>query len=149
MAVLGATGVTGRRVVAYLASRAQETDSRWLAAGRDPDKVRRVLAEEGVHEADVLAADIADPESLGALAERSRVVLNLVGPYAPVGREVVAACVAAGAHYVDISGEMQFIRRVITEFDGAARTAGVKVVQPAGFESLPPDLLVRALAERA
>jgi short subunit dehydrogenase-like uncharacterized protein len=76
-------------------------------------------------------------------------VLNLVGPYAPVGREVVAACVEAGAHYADVSGEMQFIRRVITEFDEAARTAGVKVVQPAGFESLAPDLLVRALAERA
>ena len=148
VAVLGATGVTGRRVVAYLASRARETKSRWAAAGRDPDKVRRVLAEEGVHDAEVLSADIARPESLMALAERARVVLNLVGPYAPAGRNVVAACVNAGAHYVDLSGEMQFIRRVITEFDEAARAAGVKVVQPAGFESLPPDLLVRALAER-
>jgi len=44
---------------------------------------------------------------------------------------------------------MQFIRRVIAEFDEAARSAGVKVVQPAGFESLPPDLLIRAMAERA
>ena len=149
MAVLGATGVTGRRVAAYLASRAHETNSRWLAAGRDPDKVRRVLADEGVHEAEVVAVDIARPESLKALAERTRVVLNLVGPYAPAGRDVVAACVDAGAHYADISGEMQFIRRVITEFDEAAHTAGVKVVQPAGFESLPSDLLVRALAERA
>jgi short subunit dehydrogenase-like uncharacterized protein len=149
VALLGATGVTGRRVVAYLASRARETNSRWVAAGRDPHKVRRVIAEEGVHEAEVLATDIARPQSLKVLAERARVVLNLVGPYAPVGRDVVGACVAAGAHYVDISGEMQFIRRVINEFDQAARTAGVKVVQPAGFESLPPDLLVRAVAERA
>jgi len=97
----------------------------------------------------VLAVDIARPQSLKALAERARVVLNLVGPYAPAGREVVAACVEAGAHYADISGEMQFIRRGIREFDEAARTAGVKVVQPAGFESLPPDLLIRAMAERA
>jgi short subunit dehydrogenase-like uncharacterized protein len=149
VAVLGATGVTGRRVVAYLASRARETNSRWVAAGRDPEKVRRVLAQEGVHEPEVVVADIARPESLKALAERARVVLNLVGPYAPSGRDVVAACVEAGAHYADISGEMQFIRRVIKEFDEAARTAGVKVVQPAGFESLPPDLLVRAVAERA
>jgi short subunit dehydrogenase-like uncharacterized protein len=107
VAVLGASGVTGRRVVAYLASRAHETKSRWVAAGRDPDKVRRVLAEEGVNEAEVLAADLARPESIKALAERARVVLNLVGPYAPTGREVVAACVEAGAHYADISGEMR------------------------------------------
>jgi short subunit dehydrogenase-like uncharacterized protein len=68
------------------------------------DVVRRVLAEEGVHEAEVVAADIARPQSLRALAERARVALNVVGPYAPVGRAVVATCVAAGAHYVDISG---------------------------------------------
>ena len=61
MAVLGASGVTGRRVVAYLAARGRETGSRWVAAGRDPDKVRRVLAEEGVHDADILAADITRP----------------------------------------------------------------------------------------
>lgn len=149
VAVLGATGVTGRRVVAYLDSRAHETNSRWVAAGRDPDKVRRVLADEGVREAEVVTVDIGRPQSVKALAERARVVLNLVGPYAPGGGEVVAACVDAGAHYADLCGEMQFIRRVITEFDEAARTAGVKVVQPAGFESLPPDLLVRAVAERA
>ena len=149
VAVLGATGVTGRRVVAYLASRARNTNARWVAAGRDPDKVRRVLAEEGVHEAEVLTADIARAESVRALSERARVVLNLVGPYAPTGREVVAACVAAGAHYADLSGEMQFIRRVINEFDEVARAAGVKVVQPAGFESLPPDMLVRAVDERS
>jgi len=148
VAVLGATGVTGRRVAAYLASRARDTNSRWAAAGRDPEKVRRVLSEAGAHEAEVMTVDITRPQSLREMAERARVVLNLVGPYAPVGREVVAACVDAGAHYADISGEMQFIRRVITEFDDAARSAGVKVVQPAGFESLPPDLLVRALAEK-
>ena len=108
-----------------------------------------MLAEEGVHEAEVMSADIARPESLRELAERARVVLNLVGPYAPTGREVIAACVESGAHYADLSGEMQFIRRVITEFDAAARAAGVKIVQPAGFESLPPDLLLRTLAERA
>ena len=149
VAVLGATGVTGRRVAAYLAARTEGTDRRWVAAGRDPEKVRRVLAEEGAPDAEVLAVDIARPETLTDLAGRARVVLNMVGPYAPTGRSVVAACVAGGTHYADVSGEMQFIRRVIAEFDAAARSAGAKVVQPAGFESLPPDLLVRAVAERA
>lgn len=149
VAVLGATGVTGRRVAAYLGSRARETGLRWVAAGRDADKVRRVLAEEGVREAEIVVVDVARPQSLQALARRAKVVLNLVGPYAPTGREVVAACVDAGAHYADLSGEMQFVRRVIREFDEPARVAGVKVVQPVGFESVPPDLLVRAVAERA
>jgi short subunit dehydrogenase-like uncharacterized protein len=58
-----------------------------------------VLAEEGVRDAEVVAVDITRSESLRALAERARVVLNLVGPYAPGGRDVVAACIEVGAHH--------------------------------------------------
>ena len=46
-------------------------------------------------------------------------VLNLVGPYTLYGRPVVEACVAGGAHYADLSGEMPFVRRTIDEFDAA------------------------------
>ncbi len=144
--VFGATGVTGRRVVGYLASRGA---GRWAAAGRDLGKLERLLAEQGVAAPEVIRADLTRPESLVAMARRARVVLNLVGPYAPHGRPVVQACVEGGAHYVDLSGEMQFVRRTIDEFDGPAAAAGIKVVQPCGFESLPPDLAVRLAAETA
>jgi short subunit dehydrogenase-like uncharacterized protein len=77
------------------------------------------------------------------------VVLNLVGPYTHYGRPVIAACVAAGTHYVDLTGEMPFVRRVIDEFDAPAAEAGVKVVQVSGFESLPADLGVQLGAEAA
>ena len=46
--VFGATGVTGRRVAAYLAERAAETPLRWAAAGRDADRVSQVLSAIGV-----------------------------------------------------------------------------------------------------
>jgi short subunit dehydrogenase-like uncharacterized protein len=147
--VFGATGVTGRRVAAYLAQRAPQTGARWAAAGRDAAKVRRVLGDEGVPAPEVLVADVADPASLSAMAARARVVLNLVGPYTSYGRPVVDACVEAGAHYVDLTGELPFVREVIEQVHGRAVAAGVKVVQACGFESLPPDLAVVLAAREA
>lgn len=147
--VFGATGVTGRRVAAYLAERAGETELRWAAAARDAGKVAKVLGEIGVSAPETIEADVADPASLAAMAARARVVLNLVGPYTLYGRPVVEACVAGGAHYVDLTGELPFVRSIIEDFNGPASAAGVKIVQVCGFEALPPDLLIALAAERA
>jgi short subunit dehydrogenase-like uncharacterized protein len=147
--VFGATGVTGRRVAAYLSERAAETGLRWAAAARSTARLERLLEDIGASAPELIAADVADQSSLAAMARRTRVVLNLVGPYTLYGRPVVEACVAGGAHYADLTGEIPFVRRITAEFDEPAAAAGVKVVQVCGFEALPPDLLVLLAAERA
>ncbi len=147
--VFGATGVTGRRVAAYLAERAGETGARWAAAARDAAKVEQVLGEAGVAAPEVIVADVGDPASLRAMAERTRVVLDLVGPYTLYGRPVIEACVSAGAHYADLTGEIPFVKEVIAAFDARAADAGVKVVQVCGFEALPADMAVLLAAEAA
>jgi short subunit dehydrogenase-like uncharacterized protein len=147
--VLGATGVTGRRVAAYLAERAPQTGVRWAAAARDAAKATRVLADAGAQAPETIVADVGDPESLRRLAARARVVLDLVGPYTLYGRPVIEACVQEGAHYVDLTGEIPFVRRMIDEFDERAVAAGVKVVQVCGFEALPADLSVLLAADTA
>jgi short subunit dehydrogenase-like uncharacterized protein len=147
--VFGATGVTGRQVAAYLAERAPETGIRWAAVARDPNKAARVLSEAGVSAPETITADVADPSSLAAMASRARVLLNLVGPYTRYGRPVIEACVAAGTHYADLTGEIPFVRAIIDDFDGPAVAAGVKLVQVCGFEALPPDLAVMLAREAA
>lgn len=147
--VFGATGVTGRRVAAYLAEQSTRTGARWAAAARDAGKLERVLAEDGVQGAETLAAELGDAASLAEMASRTKVVVNVVGPYTLYGRPVVEACVANGAHYMDLAGEIPFAREVIDEFDARAKEAGVKVVQVSGFEALPPDLAVVLAAEAA
>lgn len=86
--VFGATGVTGRRVAAYLAERAGEVGAGWAVAGRDSAKLERVLGEIGVSAPETIVADVDDPASLGAMASRTRVVLDLVGPYTLYGEPV-------------------------------------------------------------
>ncbi|MDQ3587389.1 MAG: saccharopine dehydrogenase NADP-binding domain-containing protein [Actinomycetota bacterium] len=147
--VFGATSVTGRRVCAYLAERAEQAGARWAAAARDAGKAHSVLEECGVSAPETIVADVTDEASLAALASRTRVVCNLVGPYTHHGRPVIEACVAGGAHYVDLTGEIPFVRRMIDEFDSGAVAAGVKVVQVSGFEVLPVDLAVLLAAGAA
>ena len=147
--VFGATGVTGRRVAAYLSERAAEVGAKWAVAGRDAAKLDRILGEIGVTAPETILADVGDPASLAAMASRTRVVLDLVGPYTLYGEPVIEACVANGAHYVDLTGEIPFVRRMIDAFHDRAQAAGVKVVQVSGFEALPPDLAVLLAAETA
>ena len=149
LVVFGATSVTGRRVAAYLAERTAGTELRWAAAARDLVKLDRTLGESGIETPEVIAANVDDPRSLQAMAARTRVVVNLVGPYTRFGTPVIEACVGAGADYVDLTGELPFVRRTIDAFDRRAREAGVKLVQVCGFEALPADLGVLLVAEAA
>lgn len=147
--VFGASGIAGRNVAAHLAQREGETGARWAVAGRNPDKLGRILGEIGVSAPETLVADAGDPASLAAMASRAHVVLDLVGPYTLYGTPVIEACVANGAHYADLTGEIPFVRRTIDVFHDRAATAGVKVVQVSGFEALPPDLAVLLAADTA
>jgi short subunit dehydrogenase-like uncharacterized protein len=147
--VFGATGVTGRRVAAYLSERAAETGATWAPAARDRAKLERVLGEEGVEAPETIVADLGDPDSLAAMAARAKTVLNMVGPYTLYGRPVIEACVAGGAHYADLTGEIPFVRQIIDAYDARAQAAGVKLVQVCGFEALPSDLAVLLAAETA
>ena len=116
---------------------------------RDAGKLERILAEDGVVAPETIIAEVGDPDSLAAMATRTRVVLNLCGPYTLHGQPVIEACVSNGAHYVDLTGEIPFVRQMIDAYDARAREAGVKVVQVCGFEALPPDMMVLLAAETA
>jgi short subunit dehydrogenase-like uncharacterized protein len=147
--VLGASGIAGRNVAAYLAQRCGAEGARWAVAGRDPHKIERTLGDIGVQAPATLTADVGDAASLAALASRTQVVLDLVGPYTLYGTPVIEACIANGAHYADLTGEIPFVRRTIDAFHERAAAAGVKIVQVSGFEAMPADLSVLLAAETA
>ena len=152
--VLGATGLTGRLVVEQLLAidaslRSATGARRWAVAGRDPQGVAKVLAGLKAQEVEIITADLTDQASLDKLAARTAVVLNLAGPYTKGAEQVIQACVGAGASYVDLSGELPLLRRVIDRFDEPARRAGVQVVQMAGWEAMPADLTTLLACQRA
>lgn len=148
--VFGATGFTGRRVASYLAEHAK-SGARIALAGRSMAKLRRVRDELGAGARDwpLLVAEAGDPPSLADMARSTRVLATTVGPYRRHGLPVVAACAESGTDYVDLSGEVLFMRESIDRYDGAAKASGARIVHACGFDSVPSDLGVLLLHEAA
>lgn len=143
--VWGATGFTGRLVVEYLVETyGVDGDLRWAIAGRNPGKLETVrdacLAEGQRAQLPILTADSNDAASLAVLAGKTRVVCTTVGPYARYGTPLVAACVETGTHYCDLTGEVQWMARVISQYQQAAEASGARIVHTCGFDSVPFDM---------
>jgi short subunit dehydrogenase-like uncharacterized protein len=141
--VWGATGFTGRLVAGHLLERyGVGGELCWAMAGRSEARLHEVRAELGAAgtEVPLVLADADDEATLDALAARTRVVCTTVGPYALHGSKLVAACVQHGTHYCDLTGELQWMRRMIDTHHHRAGETGARIVHTCGFDSIPSDL---------
>lgn len=77
-------------------------------------------------------ADSADRAALEALVGQASVVITTVGPYLQHGGPLVAACVKAGTHYVDLTGEAPFVKESIEQHHTEAQKKRVKIVHCCG-----------------
>ncbi len=144
--VFGATGFTGKLVAGYLA--ASDEAFSWAIAGRNAGRLAAVKSELGLGEdVGVIAADSGDPASLLAMTEQTRVLLTTVGPYQKYGEPLVAACVETSTHYADITGEPEFVNRLIERYDEVARDRQLRIVNCCGFDSIPHDLGAYMMAQ--
>ena len=79
-------------------------------------------------------------------------MLNTAGPFALYGSALVAACVKAGTHYVDITVETPWARNLIAQRHDAAAASGTRITPFCGFDSVPSDigvwLMVQAMRQR-
>lgn len=143
LTVYGATGFTGRLVAAEAVRRGLPV----VLAGRRRHALE-ALADELGDRSSVAVADATDPASLASLAARSAVLVSTVGPYARLGRPVVEAALAAGCHYLDVSGEVAFLEWV-HEQTGRAAASGIALCPGFGFDGVPGDLLAVLAADEA
>lgn len=138
--VYGATSFVGQILCRYLVQRhGTDGDLWWAIAGRSASKLDDVARATG---ADVprIVADAADRAALDELARSTKVVASTVGPYALYGSELVAAVVDAGGDYCDLTGEVQWMRRMIDAHQSRAEATGARIVHTCGFDSIPSDL---------
>ncbi|MCU1646025.1 MAG: enoyl-ACP reductase [Nocardia sp.] len=149
LVLFGATGFVGKLTAEYLVE-AAPAGARIALAGRSPEKLTAVRAELGPGAANwpLVQADSTDQASLDALAARTRVVVSTVGPYLRYGLPLVQACAENGTHYADLTGEPLFIRECIDRFGDRAAETGAKIVNSAGYDSIPSDLSVYQLYKR-
>jgi len=148
--VFGATGFVGRLVAGYLAEHAPP-GVRVGLAGRSGRRLASIRARLGAGASSwpLLVADSFDRASLVALARAARVVATTVGPYRRQGLALVEACASAGTDYVDLAGEVLFMRESIDRYHGVAAGTGARIVHSCGFDSIPSDLGVLLLHQAA
>lgn len=150
LALFGATGFTGSLTADYLGAHIPKT-KKWAIAGRNAAKLKVVadrIAKSGGVVPTIIEADIADAASMKALAEQTRVLITTVGPYLQHGEPAVKACAEAGTHYVDLTGEPEFVDRMWLKYHEIAKASGAKIVHACGFDSIPYDLGVLYTVEQ-
>jgi short subunit dehydrogenase-like uncharacterized protein len=143
----GATSFVGQIMCEYLATYEGE-DVSWAMAGRSEHKLLEVKQRIGLDVPHIVVS--ADDESgLLAMCEQTKVVITTVGPYALYGESVVKACVQSGTDYCDLTGEPQWIKRMVDKYHAAAQDSGARLVNCTGFDSIPSDLGVYHLQKLA
>ena len=158
--LFGATGCCGQLAAEYLAAHYPQRDPvppegsrdaafKWALAGRSRDRLEQLARRLAPQtQCPLVLADAHDPASLRALAVSTRVVASCAGPFAKHSDGMVRACVASGTHYVDITGETEWVGGLMAEGLGAAARASGSIVVPfCGIDSAPADLGVLLLAE--
>jgi short subunit dehydrogenase-like uncharacterized protein len=138
IAVFGASGHTGRFMVAQLLRRGFAP----LAIGRDISK----LTESGFQERDVpiRIAFIDDLASLDRSLAGAAAVINCAGPFLDTSAAVAAAALRARIHYLDVAAEQASAQSTFDRFDDAATEAGIVVIPAMGFYGGFADLLATA-----
>jgi hypothetical protein len=136
--VYGATGHTGRFVVAELIRRGLAT----VISGRDATQLEKLAAEWG--DVMVRPATVDDPSSLDRALTRAAAVVNCAGPFALTGGPVVEAALRAGIPYVDVAAEIEANASMFADYGPAARDTDTPVVPAMAFYGGLADLLVTA-----
>jgi short subunit dehydrogenase-like uncharacterized protein len=140
--IYGANGYTGELV-------AREAVRRGLSpilAGRNAETVARLARELGLQSrAFPLGNTQGTAQATAAELYGVKAVLHCAGPFLHTSAPMVAACLATGAHYLDITGEIPVFETVLAQSE-AARRAGVALLPGVGFDVVPSDCLAARLA---
>ena len=152
LVVFGATSFVGQILVRYLYEEfGLRGRLRWAIAGRSGTRLEELRGSlgRGAAKLPIVIADAADDAALRELCSGAGTVASTVGPYALYGEPLVRACVESGTDYCDLTGEPQWVRRMLQRYEAAAGRSGARIVHCCGFDSIPSDLGVHFLQREA
>ncbi|MEU3609346.1 saccharopine dehydrogenase NADP-binding domain-containing protein [Streptomyces sp. NPDC035033] len=139
--LLGATGYTGDLVLNALIRKGV----RPTVAGRNPTALEALAKRSG--DLDHLVVDAATPDGLKKHLRPGDVLITTVGPFERFGFPVAQAAADTGAHYIDSSGEVGFVRTLYNRHHHRARETGAVMLPAFGYDYVP-GILAAALALR-
>jgi short subunit dehydrogenase-like uncharacterized protein len=117
-----------------------------VLVGRNREKLSAVQADlDG--DVSIRVGPLDDPTALRRAFDGCAAVVACAGPFARYGEPVVQAAIDARVHYLDISGEQAYIRRIFDRYGPAAEQAGIALIPAVGIDSVPAEMLAPLAAE--
>lgn len=108
--IYGASGYTGKLIAWHLAERGIP----FIAAGRSKEHLEYemgLVPELKTYNADYECVEAKlDRKTLADLFAGKKIVYNVVGPFMQLSEPVVQACLDAGCHYMDTTGEADWMK---------------------------------------
>jgi uncharacterized protein DUF5938/saccharopine dehydrogenase-like protein len=128
--VYGASGYTGRLACESLT----ELRVPFVVAGRNLLRLEEVAGAMRARGADCVAqAAEHTPRGLRELLRGAKAVINISGPFSLLGHAVVDAALVEGCHYLDSTGEQDFMLDVRREYGPAFEAAKLVLSPSAAF----------------
>jgi hypothetical protein len=143
--VYGASGYTGRLVCEFL----RNYGLPFVAAGRDKARLESAMRlVPGIETADYEVAAVEHrSEALAELFHGAAVVCNTVGPFVYCGETVVEAAARAGVHYIDTTGELDFMEPARSKFGPSFEDAGKVLAPCTAYMYTPLEIAARIVLE--
>ena len=138
--IYGANGYTGALIVEECVRRGM----RPIVAGRRRELLAPMAQAHGL---ECRVASLDDPAALQAMLGGVSVVLHAAGPFFRTSKPMVQACLAAGVHYLDITGEIAVFEGCKAQHEKAV-AAGVVILPGVGFDVVPTDCLAARLSDQ-
>jgi short subunit dehydrogenase-like uncharacterized protein len=132
--IYGANGYSGE----LIAREAARQGLRPILAGRSGTVLSALAAELSLPHR-VFSVDAPDLSGIS-------VILNCAGPFSATAKPLIAAALAAGVHYLDITGEIDVFEHARSH-DADARVASIILCPGVGFDVIPTDCVALALKQ--
>ena len=158
LVIYGATGDAGSAIAMYVANnfdtyekKNKKNDSsrfRWAIAGRNERKLLQLrsriivgrLKPSSNDEIGIIIADSSSIDDMSNMAKSTRLVISAVGPYTTLGESIYSACAMNGTHYVDITGEVDWVYSMREKYSKKAKETGSTLCSFAGYDCVPCDI---------
>ncbi len=143
--VYGASGYTGRLVIEFL----REYSIPFVAAGRSRSRIEGALKYiPGIESAEYDVQEVEHTvESLAGLLKGKKVICNTVGPFSRFGEVVIEAALATGCHYVDTTGEQNWMLQMQEKFHAKYEQAGLVCAPATAYMFTVSDIAARICLE--
>lgn len=153
--IFGASGFTGELTVEETAKIARQENLRWAVAGRNLPKIQQILVEvekrlntdHDMRNIQIFQVDIDDMASLELMCEKTRVLVNCVGPYTRFGEPVVKACLKRRTHAVDMTVEGSYLNHIMLRYHEEAKSREVYIISSCGIGWAFLEMAVQLLQE--